>query len=510
MKCYCREITVKGFSNGILIFGLLLLNGCYFNGVRENRCIDNLERLQSELNTIFDDPEFYNAHWGVVIQSLETGENIYLKNENKNFMPASNMKLFTTAVALLKLRPDFKYRTHLFHNGTVVDGILNGDLIIQGSGDPSFTSRYHDGNIVGIFEQWADSLKKSGIHAIEGDIVGDDNFFDEEIMGDGWAWDYQSDWYAAQISALSFNDNCMDILFTPGDSVGAPANYRLEPETDFVEIINHVTTVGPEKETAIYYNRLRGTNRVVISGRMAIDTTEKRDWFSIENPTLYTTTILKQVLEQNGIIVSGVPRDIDHCEPDEFAEEDLIRVFVHESPPLWKIVNTINKVSQNLYAELLLRTLGAELKQQGNAEGGIQVVKETIPDMGINPVNFVMVDGSGLSRLNLITPRQITQLLRYMHESPANKFFYNSLPTAGVDGSLKHRMKNTSAKGKVIAKTGYLGHAVALSGYLRTGENEECVFSLITNNFTAPTSLAHQVQDAACERLTSFVRILRR
>lgn len=498
---------VKRFSIGLLIFSLLLVNGCYFNGVQEQVCFDNLERLRNELNTIFDDPEFYNAHWGVVVQSLETGENIYLKNENKNFMPASNMKLFTTAVALLKLRPDFRFQTHFYYKGNVADGVLKGDLIIKGSGDPSFTSRYHNGNIVQVFEDWADSLKSYGIQAIDGNIIGDDNYFDDEIMGDGWAWDYQSDWYAAQISALSFNDNCMDILYSPGDSVGAPAKFRLEPETDFVEIVNNVVTLEKGSDTAIYYKRDRGTNRVVISGGISEDAEEKRDWFSIENPTLYTTTILKQVLEHNGIIVNGFAKDIDNYEHQEFIDDEIMAlIFIHESPPLWRIVNTINKVSQNLYAELLLRTLGAELLGKGNATGGIQIVKEAITQMGINPVNFVMVDGSGLSRLNLVTPRQIALLLKYMHESPANKFFYNSLPTAGVDGSLKHRMKNTSAKGRIIAKTGYLGYAVALSGYLRTADDEECVFSLITNNFTAPTGLAHLVQDNVCERLTNFER----
>ncbi len=496
----------KKIFYGLLIFILLLLNGCYFNGVQEYVCFDNIERLRNELDTIFNDPEFYNAHWGVVVQSLKTGENIYLKNENKNFMPASNMKLFTTAVALLKLRPDFKFRTHFYYNGKVQDGMLRGDLIIKGSGDPSFTSRFYNGNIVQVFENWADSLKEFGIKAIEGNVIGDDNYFDDEIMGDGWAWDYQSDWYAAQISALSFNDNCMDILFIPGDSVGTPAKYRLDPETDFVEIVNNVITREQGKETEIYYKRDRGTNRVVITGGIPVDGEEKRDWFSIENPTLYTTTIFKQVLEQNGIIVNGIAKDIDNCEPDEFFKDDMALIFIHKSPPLWRIVNTINRVSQNLYAELLLRTLGAELLGQGSAMGGIQIVKETISQMGINPVNFVMVDGSGLSRLNLVTPRQIALLLKYMHESPANKFFYNSLPAAGVDGSLKHRMKNTSAKGRVIAKTGYLGNVVALSGYLKTAENEECVFSLVTNNFTAPTKMAYLVQDIACERLTRFVR----
>ena len=178
----------------------------------------------------------------------------------------------------------------------------------------------------------------------------------------------------------------------------------------------------------------------------------------------------------------------------------------YTSPPLWKIVETINKNSQNLYAELILRAIGAKVKHTGSSQESIDVLKKVVSDMGINPQEIQIVDGSGLSRLNLITPKQIVTLLRYMRRHPLSEYFYNSLPIAGKDGSLIRRMKETSAAGNVRAKTGYLGNSVALSGYLKTNDEEEFAFSILTNNFTVPTSMAHNIQDLVCEILTNFRR----
>ena len=501
-----RETMLKILRIIIIPF-LVIFTGCAFYNKLKVHEPNNLEKLRSELNKIFDDPEFFNANWGVAIQSLKTGEYIYLKNENKNFAPASNMKLFTTAAALIKLTPKFQFCTTIYQNGQISeDGILEGDLVIRGSGDPSINNRYHDSNITYIFETWADSLKQIGVNAINGNIIGDDNYFEDEIMGEGWAWDYQSDWFAAQISAFSFNDNCMNIVFSAGDSVGLPVKFKLEPVTDYVEIVNKVVTVEHGLQNGIYYNRKRGTNRVEISGALPIDFSDKRGWFSVENPTLFAATVLKQTLEKKEILVNGIAKDIDDYDDYSYSTGDQNKLFNYFSPPLWQIVETINKNSQNLYAELILRTLGAEFKDEGSAQKSIEVVKEVLTSMAINPDNFNMVDGSGLSRLNLVTPKHIITLLRYMKNHPVNEFFYNSLPIAGIDGTLKRRLKNSSTRGNVKAKTGYLGNVVALSGYLTTGDDEELVFSIMTNNYTVPTTTAHAVQDLVCERLTNFSR----
>ncbi|MEE4310875.1 MAG: D-alanyl-D-alanine carboxypeptidase/D-alanyl-D-alanine-endopeptidase [candidate division KSB1 bacterium] len=461
-------------------------------------------RLKPELNQLFDDPEFGNAILGVSVQSLHSGEYLYLKNENTNLIPASNLKLFTTATALTRLSPEYRFQTNIYYKGSISDdGILNGDIIIRGSGDPSINGRYHDNRITYVLDSWADSLFKKGIRAITGYVIGDDNYFDDEIMGEGWAWDYQSDWYAAQISALSFNDNCIDIIISPGDTIGAPVNISIEPDVDYIEIVNSAITVHGKPNQVLSASRDRGTNRIHIRGAFPVDAKEKRLWVSVENPTLFTASAFRQSLEQRGIEISGPGLDIDDFVDYNYTPSQDYILAEYISPPLSDIVTTVNKVSQNLYSELLLRTLGAKFKNRGSAEAGIEIVKSFITSIGINPLKFNMSDGSGLSRLNLITAKQITTLLRYMKSSPVADVFFNSLPVAGVNGSLKHRMLNSNANGKVAAKTGYLGNVVSLSGYITT-ENDELVFSMIINNYTVPTSMAHSLQDLICERLVHY------
>jgi len=488
----------------LLLF--LSLSGCiYFKPVHHSPTAT--EKMKAELDEIFDDPAFSNAHWGVVIQSLKNGEYFYLRNPHKNFVPASNMKLFTTATALVKLGPDFRYSTKFFTNdSTSEDSILHGDLIISGSGDPTITGRYYQGNITRPLEYWADSLLARNITAIEGDIIGDDNYFEDEIMGEGWAWDYQSDYYAAQISALSFNDNCIDIYFAAGDSIDERAKYQILPETNFVQIINDVLTVGNGRNHEITFRRKRGTNQVNIKGSIAINSPPKRDWFSVENPTLFTTTVFKQILESKGIQITGVAIDIDDLEEYAFQGDQTNMLFKYNSPPLAEIVETINKISQNLYAELLLRTLGAQFQGIGDARHGIEVVKEFLESIGIDTEQFLMYDGSGLSRLNMVTPSQVAKLLRFMRKHEYGDYFYKSLPIAGIDGTIKSRMQQTAAEGNVRAKTGFVGHVRSLSGYVTTADNEELVFSIIANNYSVPTPMANLIQDLVCERLANFSR----
>jgi len=461
-------------------------------------------RLRADIEEILDNPAFASGHWGVVIQSLRDGHYLMRRNPHKAFMPASNLKLFTTATALARLGPDFRYVTRLFRTGPVVDGVLHGDLVIRGVGDPSITGRYHEGDPLAVFRGWVDSLKSRGVRRIAGRIVGDDNWFEEEILGAGWSWDYESDWYAAQISALSFNDNCVDIVYTPGPVPGSPVKYELIPNTRYVEIDFRVVTVRPGLEKEITYQRKRAANLVRIDGSLPAGGESRRDWFSVENPTRFAAVVFREVLEASGIQVDGNAWDIDDL-PD-YTYPDSCPVATYTSPTMAEICTAINKVSQNLYAELVLRTLGKQFRDVGSAAKGIEVVKEFVSEIGIDPQELVMVDGSGLSRYNYVTPNSIVTLLRVMRRHPVGRYFYDSLPIAGVDGTLKRRMQGTPAEGNVRAKTGYIENARALSGYVTTADGEELAFSLIVNNYTVPTSLANDAQDLICQRLASFSR----
>ncbi len=489
----------------VVFFGILfgfLLTGCGPRFVKV-ALKSPAYLLAEEIDEVLSDPEFGTAYWGVVIQSLENGQYLYLRNRNRGFMPASNMKLFTTATALAKLGPDYQYVTRLLGKGEIDEGTFRGDLIIRGVGDPSITGRYHDGNPLAVFEKWAKTLLASGIRVIDGNIIGDDNYFADEIMGSGWAWDYQSDWYAAQISALSFNDNCVDIFVVPGKEIGAPPTLSLRPNTRYVRIINRVVTVRDGLGSGIRFERKRAFNDVTISGSVEIDDEERWDWFSVENPTLYAAYVFREVLQRAGISVNGKAYDIDSLSGYWYNPDSVAVLATYTSPPLREIVKTINKVSQNLYAELLLRTLGKVFKDVGDAAHGVEVVKEFLAGRGIDPGHFIMVDGSGLSYLNLVTPLQISVLLRKMRKNPD---FYESLPIAGVDGTIKNRMKGTAAEGNVHAKTGYIDKARALSGYVTSKDGEEFSFVLLVNNYTTPTSKANFVKDWICERIANFSR----
>lgn len=457
----------------------------------------------SQMDDIFNDPNFSNAHWGVLIQSLETGEYFYKRNENKLFMPASNLKLFTSSAGLVLLGDDYKFTTNIYKRGRMDGSTLLGDLVIQGRGDPTLSGRFYKNDAVKIFSDWADTLLELGIDEITGSIIGDDNEFDDLGLGEGWQWDYESDWYAAQSSALSFNDNCIDLIVTV-DKLTGQAKIDINPNTKYAAIINKVSVVGKDSTTSIKAYRERGTNVISVFGTIRKSDSLKT-FVTVNNPTQYTMVVLKEVLESKGIIVGGFPMDIDDLSsPIDYNE--LSKLFTHYSPNLKEVVKISNKNSQNLFAEQLLKTIGLEIENFGSIENGITACNSVFQEMGINPENMIVVDGSGLSRLNLVTPKQIVSVLNYMYQHKYYLPFYNSLPIAGVDGTLANRMKGSKAENNVRAKTGFIDYARSLSGYVNTGDNEPVAFSMIVNNFTVPLKLAENIQDLVCNRLANLRR----
>jgi D-alanyl-D-alanine carboxypeptidase/D-alanyl-D-alanine-endopeptidase (penicillin-binding protein 4) len=487
-----------------IIIVAAFLSGCTPSvTVREQ--ISSIDRLRAELGTKFEDPNFFNATWGVVIQSLQTGEIIYECNEQKSFMPASNMKLFTTSAALTSLTPDFRYTTTLIANGVVKGGILDGDLILKGSGDPTISGRYNGGKVTETFEQWADSAKAKGIWEIKGNLVGDDNCFDEDFYGDGWDANYETDWYAAQFGGIMFNDNCVDMTVVAGDSIGAPAKVSWIPDTKYVSVLNETVTAAPESSYYISFYRERGTNIIHVRGRFPVNKPTWIESIAIDNPTLYTMTVLKEVFESKGIKVDGSAKDIDAFKtPPTYAETTQIASFT--SIPLSDIVKTVNKPSQNLYAEQLFRTMGMVFYKQGGMTTGRYVAHPIFSRWGMDTTRLQVVDGSGLSRLNLVSPSNIVGLLTGMYQGKYFQPFYESLPIAGVDGSLKNRMKGTKAENNVHGKTGFIGYVRSLSGYVTSLDGEMFAFSMIANHYTVPTSMAEKIQNEVCMRLAYFSR----
>ncbi|MBW7889213.1 MAG: D-alanyl-D-alanine carboxypeptidase/D-alanyl-D-alanine-endopeptidase [Bacteroidetes bacterium] len=465
------------------------------------------EKLQTTLSQMFNDSNFVNAHWGVLIKSLRTGETLYAQNEKKMFMPASNMKLFATASVLSALSPDFQYRTVLTTNGTISNGVLNGNIIMHGSGDPSIATRFTDSNATKVFEQWADSLKAKGITSISGNLIGDDNCFDEENYGEGWSADYETDYYAAQISGISYNDNCIDVTLTADSVAGNPCVIALSPKTQYVIFINKTKTVPQDSGRRIWFSRKRGTNIVTIEGTLPQNGKEWIESVTVDNPTLYALTVMKEVFISKGISVNGNVVDIDDLQsvPDT---SNSIQLASYLSPSLSEIAAATNKPSQNLYAEQLFRTIGFQKLGIGSMEKSKQFIYPTLSSWGVDTVRLRASDASGLSRLDLITPSDIVSILTGMYNGPYRTSFYESLPIAGVDGSIKGRMKGTKAEGNVHAKTGFIGYVRSLSGYVTSSDGEPIVFCMIANNYTVPTRLAEKIQNDVCVMLAEFQRTM--
>ncbi len=491
---------------------IIIIVVCFVTTPEQNyrsQVFDNQNKLHNQdfwqqMDDIFNDPNFSGANWGVVIKSLETGEYLYKRNEDKLFMPASTMKVLTTISGLEILGKDYKFKTNVYLNGTLDGSILQGDIIVQGFGDPTISDRFYDGDLFYVFNQWADSLSKLGIDEINGNLIGDDNAFDDNGLGPGWAWDNESYWYSAPTGALSFSDNCVAVIVRPSQK-GLPAMVSTLPETKYVTVINKVNTVEPNIESEVDVYRERGTNIITVFGRVSENSEEKRVYSTVNNPTQYMMVVLKEVLQQKGIKVNGYAADID----EELLNPDyngMVKLLTYYSPNLSEIIKVINKNSQNFYAEQLLKTIGYEKEGFGSIENGVNEIKSFFRKIGINPEMLIMVDGSGLSRLNLVTPRQMVDLLTYIFKNEDFQIFYESLPVAGVDGTLGRRMRKTKAENNVRGKTGYISGVRSLCGYVNTADNEPLTFSIFVNNYIVPAALADNLQDLVCLRLANFTR----
>jgi serine-type D-Ala-D-Ala carboxypeptidase/endopeptidase (penicillin-binding protein 4) len=466
--------------------------------------------LRAEFREIFADPAFRNAHWGVMVQSVETGEILYRQNAEKLFMPASNNKLVTAAVALSRLKPEYRFHTRIAASGTVgADGTLRGDLVVVGGGDPAISERFYDNDPTAVFRDWADSLKARGVTRIGGDIVGDDDLFDDVHLGPGWAWDYLGAYYAAEFGALLYNEGAVTFKITPGDSIGAAAHMNSLPPTRYLEVETDIATVADSIGDSIRAERRPFSNDARIWGTIWAGQDTVTRYIAPYDPTLFFVTVLAETLESEGIEVAGRPVDMDSLSPDERGDS-LATLFIHESPPLSEIVTPFLKRSQNQIGEMLLRYVGVVDSDTGSVAAGRRVVVATLTDWGIPQSRYIYVDGSGLSRYNYLSPDALIRLLRVVARRPEFEIFYDALPVAGVDGTIEKRMRGTRAEGNARAKTGYIANSRALSGYVTTLDGELLAFSMIVNNFAESVDAAEYLQDLAVERLANFSRTGRR
>lgn len=490
-------------KNHIIIITLIFVfYGCSTS--RYSVDSDQMIHLRHEIDKIFTDTLFTHAHWGVLIKSLNTGETWYKLNSNKMFMPASNEKIPTTAATLMTLGPDFKFTTNLSYKGQIQDSILVGDLIVKSNGDPTLYIKFFD-DPRRLFFDWADSLKKLGIKIISGNIIGDDDEFDNESIGNGWTFDGLDAWYSAEIGPLQLCENYIDInIIAPEEK---DDDLKIEPifKSDYFSITNQIT-LNDSIRTRINYKRPYGTNEIYLSGNLNYGSDIITVSPSITNPTLFYVTVLKEVLVMKNITVEGKPIDCDEMPDWVNNRNDLTPILVHYSPPLKDILSGLMKRSQNLYAETMVKTLGWYADNIGTFHGGYKIIEKILNEFGIEIRSFQYTDGSGLSRYNYISPEQIVKILTGMNNSQYSSIWKDLFPIAGVDGTLKNRMKGTSAAGNVKAKTGTISNVRALSGYVTTMDGEELVFSFLVNGHLRSARETEKITDSVLELLANFNR----
>ena len=455
-------------------------------------------------DTIFGDTAFRGANWGVIVRSAETGRTLYEHNSARLFVPASNMKIVTGSTALEVLGPDFRYRTALVAAGAVNGGVLHGDLVVVGSGDPSISTEFML-DPRSVFRAWADSLRAHGVTRVAGRIVGNDDVFDDVNLGRGWAWDDLADGYAAEISGLEYNLGISAVTVFPGSTAGAPATVTLDPPNGYVRVRNAVRTGARGSSVALDYGREPSGSAIWLSGRVPAGAGGVENDIAIRNNTAYFVAVLRETLQSSGIRVDGEAVDQDTLAvASRLAGGDTL--FWHASPPLRDILPHFLKPSQNQIGEILLKTLGRVRRGEGSANAGIAVVDSVIGTWGLAARQLSQADGSGLSRYNLVAPELLVAILERMRTSPNAEVFYNALPVAGVDGTLKNRMRNTPLQGNVHAKTGTVSNVRSLSGYLTTAAGEPIVFSMIVNHNTLGSREADRIAERALMRLYNLPR----
>jgi D-alanyl-D-alanine carboxypeptidase/D-alanyl-D-alanine-endopeptidase (penicillin-binding protein 4) len=426
--------------------------------------------------------------WGLLIVDAQTGEPLFEKNADGYFVPASNMKLFTTALALAKLGPDYKFHTTLETRGTISpDGKLSGDMVLVGRGDPNLSNRKFpyelkeefDGVPERVLVELVDALVARGVKEISGDIVGDDSYFPRERYPNGWEIDDMVWEYGAAISSIVVDDNTVAVTLTPGERLGDPVQAVVAPLTPDFALQNDVTTSAAALKSDLTLTREPGANLVVVRGTLPAKSTPRKLVLAIEEPAQHAASLLAGFLAERGVRIDGKIRAVHVPDTDTTPRTVLAE---HVSVPLGDSVKLVNKISQNLHTEMLLRTAARQNGLWSTPEEMLKTPQDFYATVGIAPDDVIQTDGSGLSRHDLVTPRAIVTLLKYAQGQTWFAPYYASLPVAGIDGSLQERMKGTVAAGRIHAKTGSVEHVRTLSGFAETPSGRRLIFSFLSNN----------------------------
>ncbi|MGE0456079.1 MAG: D-alanyl-D-alanine carboxypeptidase/D-alanyl-D-alanine-endopeptidase [Vicinamibacteria bacterium] len=439
--------------------------------------------LKRAIDRLVDRPAFASATWGIEVRSLTSRRVLYARNAGKNMKPASTLKLLATAAALDAFGPDDRVRTTVETSARQdALGRLLGDVHLVGRGDANLSGRFTDGRITAAFEELADALVAAGVKRIEGRLVGNEGLFRGDRRGDDWAWDDLVWWYGAEVSALSFNDNSLDLEVGPGERAGDPVVVDSAPLTAYARVESVATTSQAGAESDLTVERPLGGNVIRISGTHPLGKEPWQGSVALEDPARYAASVFAEVLSTRGIRVTGGVATSSEPPP-----ADARVLAAHAGPPLSEALKAVNKPSQNLHAELLLRRLGAGRPGQDSLKAGHEALREFLKRSGVPLEAGDLRDGSGLSRSDLISPHQLVELLVAMDRHPHAQVFRDSLPIAGVDGTLKKRLATAPTQGRVLAKTGTLRHVSGLAGYAPSRAGARIAFAIVVNHHDRPS-----------------------
>ncbi|MBI2793450.1 MAG: D-alanyl-D-alanine carboxypeptidase/D-alanyl-D-alanine-endopeptidase [Ignavibacteria bacterium] len=464
-----------------------------------------LKQLREDVDAMISVPDWKQTSIGISIVTTDERRVLYEHDADKSFVPASVQKLFTTAAALETLGADFQFITTLYLDGVIQpNGEFEGNIIIRGSGDPSWSSLYSSSTSSEV-ETLVDIIDSLGIRSIRGTIIGDDDVFDNVDYGPGWGWDDLTYSYAAPVGGLNISDNSVHVTVEPPESVYDDASIKITPQTDYVRVINALRAVDSTGDTDVQPYRELRTNIIDLSGTIECKpygSATELD-IAVDNPTLFFLSACKDALVRRGIRVKGSMVDVDDW--NGLINYDNIEKFsILKSKPLREIVTVINHESHNLGAEILLKTLGAHALGEGSFVKGAEAVLQWLQKQGILTAGQTIVDGSGLSRLNLCTPNQLTSLLATMSDRMYTNDFKHSLAAPGEFGTMKKRLLDTKASRSIRAKTGSMNNVSTFSGYINTRSGEQCAFAIMLNGVVNPQSMARNLQDLICMRLSSL------
>jgi D-alanyl-D-alanine carboxypeptidase/D-alanyl-D-alanine-endopeptidase (penicillin-binding protein 4) len=472
------------------------------------------QELRNELDRIIDESKLARARWGIYIASLKDGRVLYSRNGSGTFTPASNMKIYTTAISLDLLGPDYRWRTSVFAPAEPdANGTIQGDLTLYGRGAPDLSSSEIKGTS-SHFSQLADELYRKGLRRVAGDLVADASYFKGEELGDGWLWNDVQWYYGAEPSALTVNGNEVQVTVSPAEKVGEPAIARLNYGADYFPLVNETRTALRFSQMTVGVKRALSGNQIRVWGDFPVSGSTLTARIAAHEPAVMAGLLFGNALRERGVTIEGKIRTRDYRSGNDGVERDKqIELASVESATLGEVVRDTNKESINLNAELLLRTLGKErgytapdanvrkMAIRGDDEAGAAVEHKWLQDHHISTDWVSLHDGSGLSRLDIVTPEVTAQLLMAISASQWGDLFRKSLPEAGRDGTLRGRMAEIG-EGRVYAKTGTLTAVNSLSGYALTADGQGLVFSIFCNDETAPNG-ATPVIDSIIRRLTT-------